>query len=60
MLSTVKKVLSLLKKPTGLINAGQGTTRSTTCPPPGATNIKTIYIFCFYTDINGNRGWCML
>ena len=36
------------------------TYRDTTCPPPGSTDIKTIYIFCFYTDSNGNRGWCML
>lgn len=36
------------------------TYRDTTCPPPGSTITKTVWIFCFYTDSQGNSGWCVL
>ena len=31
-----------------------------TCPPPGATVTKVIWIVCFYVDSQGNSGWCIL
>lgn len=33
---------------------------TSSCPPPGATNVKTFFGFCVYKDAQGNTGWCML
>ena len=53
----VKKILGLF---TTLSESKKNSNRSTICPPPGATNITTIFIFCFYTDSEGKSGWCVI
>lgn len=60
MVNTLKKLIAVLKGPDKGIITGKSTVRSTTCPPPGSTITKTVWIFCFYTDSQGNSGWCVL
>lgn len=62
MSSLLKRFISTLRRTGDDSESGTSALKSasTTCPPPGATNVRTIFIFCFYTDADGNSGWCIL
>ncbi|MBU0993278.1 MAG: hypothetical protein KJ737_12355 [Proteobacteria bacterium] len=55
-----KKFFSALRGIGSVSTSGTVTLKSTTCPPPGATIIKTVWIICLYKDAQGNTGWCIL
>lgn len=58
--NALKTFASKFKSINAVETTGTLALNSETCPPPGSTITKTIWIFCFYKDSQGNNGWCIL